>query len=221
MEQGAEASLRDIARRAGVGMGTLYRHFPNRDSLLEALLRSRFAALTARAESLLLAADPAAALLEWLAESVAFTHQHRGIIAPLMSAIDDPESALHSACVALRAAGTSLLTRAQQAGQARPDLSGDELFDLIAALAWLREQPSHAPRAERILAVLADAILTAASGGWSPTRQHAWRVTGTPAFNDQTPSGPRWSAPARRRDGRGLPASRRRCAAAGAAGAGR
>ncbi|MDU6673169.1 MAG: TetR/AcrR family transcriptional regulator, partial [Bradyrhizobium sp.] len=161
VEQGAEASLRDIARRAGVGMGTLYRHFPNRDSLLEALLRSRFAALTARAESLLLAADPAAALLEWLAESVAFTHQHRGIIAPLMSAIDDPESALHSACVALRAAGTSLLTRAQQAGQARPDLSGDELFDLIAALAWLREQPSHAPRAERILAVLADAILTA------------------------------------------------------------
>ncbi|MBK6219168.1 TetR/AcrR family transcriptional regulator, partial [Klebsiella pneumoniae] len=111
VEQGAEASLRDIARRAGVGMGTLYRHFPNRDSLLEAVLRSRFAALTARAESLLLAADPAAALLEWLAESVAFTHQHRGIIAPLMSAIDDPESALHSACVALRAAGTSLLTR--------------------------------------------------------------------------------------------------------------
>ena len=53
VEQGAEASLRDIARRAGVGMGTLYRHFPNRDSLLEALLRSRFAALTARAESLL------------------------------------------------------------------------------------------------------------------------------------------------------------------------
>ena len=149
VEQGAEASLRDIARRAGVGMGTLYRHFPNRDSLLEALLRSRFAALTA------------AALLEWLAESVAFTHQHRGIIAPLMSAIGDPESALHSACVALRAAGTSLLTRAQQAGLARPDLSGEELFDLIAALAWLREQPSHAPRAARILAVLADAILTA------------------------------------------------------------
>ncbi|MBE0104488.1 TetR family transcriptional regulator, partial [Klebsiella pneumoniae] len=50
---------------------------------------------------------------------------------------------------------------AQQAGLARPDLSGEELFDLIAALAWLREQPSHAPRAERILAVLADAILTA------------------------------------------------------------
>ncbi len=75
-----------------------------------------------------------------------------------MSAIDDPESALHCACVALRAAGTSLLTRAQQAGLARPDLSGEELFDLIAALAWLREQPSHAPRAERILAVLADAI---------------------------------------------------------------
>ncbi|SQC14037.1 TetR family transcriptional regulator [Klebsiella pneumoniae] len=161
-EQGAEASACAIspAGRASEWEPSIAT-FPNRDSLLEALLRSRFAALTARAESLLLAADPAAALLEWLAESVAFTHQHRGIIAPLMSAIDDPESALHSACVALRAAGTSLLTRAQQAGLARPDLSGEELFDLIAALAWLREQPSHAPRAERILAVLADAILTA------------------------------------------------------------
>ncbi len=62
-----------------------------------------------------------------------------------MSAIDDPESALHSACVALRAAGTSLLTRVQQAGLARPDLSGEELFDLIAALAWLREQPVPCP----------------------------------------------------------------------------
>ena len=51
-EQGAEASLRDIARRAGVGLGTLYRHFPRREALLEALLRTRFDALTTRAREL-------------------------------------------------------------------------------------------------------------------------------------------------------------------------
>ncbi|SQC42893.1 TetR family transcriptional regulator [Klebsiella pneumoniae] len=162
VEQGAEASLRDIARRAGLGMGTLYRHFPNRDSLLEALLRSRFAALTARAESLLLAADPAAALLEWLAESVAFTHQHRGIIAPLMSAIDDHgvRPAQRLRCPARRRYVAALPARSRPGWHGQIS-AGEELFDLIAALAWLREQPSHAPRAERILAVLADAILTA------------------------------------------------------------
>ncbi len=161
MEQGAEASLRDIARRAGVGMKNPLPPLSQPRQPAGSPAPQPLCGANRQAESLLLAADPAAALLEWLAESVAFTHQHRGIIAPLMSAIDDPESALHCACVALRAAGTSLLTRAQQAGLARPDLSGGELFDLIAALARLREQPSHAPRAERILAVLADAILTA------------------------------------------------------------
>ncbi len=63
-----------------------------------------------------------------------------------MSAIDDPESALHSACVALRAAGTSLLTRAQQAGLARPDLSGEELFDRSPRLRLRSNRPM--PRAQ-------------------------------------------------------------------------
>ncbi len=197
VEQGAEASLRDIARRAGVGMGTLYRHFPNRDSLLEALLRSRFAALTARAESLLLAADPAAALLEWLAESVAFTHQHRGIIAPLMSAIDDPESALHSACVALRASRyvAAYPRAAGRAGTARSQRRGAVRSDRRACLAAGATVPCPARRADFSGAGRRDPDCKA-GGGRSPTRQRAWRVTRTPAFNDQTPSEPRWSAPA-------------------------
>ncbi len=149
VEQGAEASLRDIARRAGVGMGTLYRHFPNRDSLLEALLRSRFAALTARAESLLLAADPAAALLEWLAESVAFTHQHRGIIAPLMSAIDDPESALHSAALPARRRYVAAYPRAAgRAGTARSQRRGAVRSDRRACLAAGATVPCPARRAD-------------------------------------------------------------------------
>ncbi|WP_313111516.1 helix-turn-helix domain-containing protein [Pseudescherichia sp.] len=159
IEQGADASLRDIARRAGVGLGTLYRHFPNREALLDVLLRSSFDTLTARAKELQASTDPAEALMLWLQETIAFTYAHRGIITPMMSAIEDPDSALHTSCITLRAAGASLLVRAQDDGKARPDLDGPELFDLIAALAWLREQPSHAPRADRLFSLIADAIL--------------------------------------------------------------
>ncbi len=159
MEEGANASLRDIARRAEVGLGTLYRHFPSREALLEALLRSSFEALATRADELQKSGDSADALMLWLQEIIAFTHEHRGVIAPMVNAIEDPNSALHASCITLRAAGAALLARAQADGRARADLNGSELFDLIAALAWLREQPSHAPRADRLFSVIAGAIL--------------------------------------------------------------
>ncbi|WP_251977146.1 TetR/AcrR family transcriptional regulator [Salinicola avicenniae] len=160
LEQGLEASLRDVARRAEVGMGTLYRHFPTREALLEALLRAEFEALALSAESLERAENPDAGLIQWLEEIIEFTYRHRGIIAPMMGAIEDEHSALHASCVALRAAGARLLSRAQQAGSARLDMNGEELFDLIAALAWLREQPAHASRAKRVFEIVTDAVLT-------------------------------------------------------------
>jgi AcrR family transcriptional regulator len=163
-EQGAEASLRDIARRADVGLGTLYRHFPNREALLDALLRSSFDELAERAKSLETSSASDKALVAWLKEIIAFTHEHRGIIAPMMSAIEEPDSALHASCATLRSAGASLLARAQKDGKARADLNGAELFDIIAALAWLREQSSHASRADRVFKVIVSAILTNRTG---------------------------------------------------------
>src|SRR5690625_3898399 len=148
-EQGADASLRDVARRAEVGLGTLYRHFPNRETLLEALLRSSFDDLAASAEALQTSDDSADALMRWLQEIIAFTHEHRGVIAPMVSAIEDPDSALHASCVTLRAAGAALLARAKADGKARPDIDGSVLYDLIAAISWLRQQPNHTPRAVR------------------------------------------------------------------------
>lgn len=158
-EQGANASLRDIARRAEVGLGTLYRHFPTREALLETLLRASFDALAAKAKKLELSDVPDEALVSWLQETIAFTHERRGIIALMMGAIEDPDSALHASCVTLRAAGAALLARAQAEGKARTDLTGEELFDLIAALAWLREQPTHALRADRLFNLIVSTIL--------------------------------------------------------------
>ncbi|MEU6733809.1 helix-turn-helix domain-containing protein [Streptomyces physcomitrii] len=159
-EQGVDTSMRDLARRAGVGLATLLRHFPTREALLDALLRTSFEELTVRAEDLAASGSAEDALLAWLRDCVSWTTTYRGVTVLMAAAIEDPDSALHASCTTLRAAGARLLERAQAAGTARGDLDGDELFALIAALAWLGDQPSFAPRAGHLFEVVASAILT-------------------------------------------------------------
>ncbi|MCU1528162.1 MAG: TetR family transcriptional regulator [Frondihabitans sp.] len=158
-EHGAEASLRDVARRADVGLGTLYRHFPTREALLEALLRADVDKLTSEAADLERVSTPENALQTWLRGCVALNHQYKGIAALLAAALKDPESALYESCVALHDIGARLLDRAQAAEVARPDIDGTDLFALVAALAWLYDQPALAPRADHLLDVIASAIL--------------------------------------------------------------
>ena len=85
------------------------------------------------------------ALFEWLRECVACAHEYRGVTSLMMAAIVDPESALHSSCITMRAAGTRLLARAQDIGIARTDIDGNDLFSLVVgALAWLSDQITSA-----------------------------------------------------------------------------
>ncbi|MFI0508584.1 TetR/AcrR family transcriptional regulator [Streptomyces sp. WSLK1-5] len=163
-EQGVDASLRDIARRAGVGLATLIRHFPTREALLEALLRTSFDELAAQAADLETAAEPDDALASWLRDFVACAHNYRGVVALMVTAIEDPESALHASCVAMRAAGTRLLVRAQERGVARTDIDGTDLFALAGSLAWLSDQPSLADRSAHLFDVVASAILRSPGG---------------------------------------------------------
>lgn len=158
--RGAEASLREIARTAGVGLGTLYRHFPTREALLEALLRASFDELTARAGELETSGSADEVLVSWLREAVAVAHNYSGAIASMVAAIADPNSALHASCVTMRAAGTRLLIRAQTECVARTDMDGTDLFALVGALAWLGDQPSLAPRMDHLFNIIASAILT-------------------------------------------------------------
>ncbi|WP_431958703.1 TetR/AcrR family transcriptional regulator [Nocardia lijiangensis] len=159
-EQGADVSLRDIARRAEVGLATLLRHFPTREALLDALLRTSFDELATKAGELEASKSPEDALAVWLRDCVACATEFRGVTTLMAAAIEDVESALHVSCVTMRAAGARLLVRAQGAGVARTDIDGTDLFALIAALAWLGDQPSLAPRADRLFEVVASAILT-------------------------------------------------------------
>lgn len=159
-EHGVDASMRDIARRADVGLATLLRHFPTREALFEALLRTNLDALTQKAGELEASNPPDEALASWFREGVAFVQSYGGVVALMASAHEDPDSALYATCTAVRSAGARLLLRAQAEGSARADMDGDDLFGLMSALGWLVGQPSFAPRADHLFQLIASAILT-------------------------------------------------------------
>src|SRR5699024_6092985 len=165
IEHGVDASLRDIARRAEVGLGTLYRHFPTREALLEALLRTSLDKLTHEAGELETSDAPDEALVSWLRDAVSFTHSYSGVVDLMAAALADSDSALHASCASLRSAGARLLARAQDERLARADMDGTDLFGLIGALAWLGDQPAFAPRGDHLFEVIASAILTDRSTG--------------------------------------------------------
>lgn len=85
-EHGVDASMRDIARRADVGLATLLRHFPTREALFEALLRTNLEALTQKAGELETSKPPDEALVSWVREQVAFVQSYSGVVALMASA---------------------------------------------------------------------------------------------------------------------------------------
>lgn len=159
-EQGADASMRDIARRAEVGLATLLRHFPTREALFDALLRSNLDALTQKASELETSKPPGEALLSWFRDGVEFTHSFSGVTTFMASAHANPESALYASCSKVHTAGERLLHRAQTEGSARADIDGGDLFALMSGLGWLFDQPSFAPRADHLFHIIAGAIMT-------------------------------------------------------------
>ncbi|WP_433256447.1 TetR/AcrR family transcriptional regulator [Streptosporangium sp. CA-135522] len=158
-EHGTDASLRDVARRAGVGIGTLYRHFPTREALLEALVGHGFDGLSAAAEELLTAESPGDALISWLRDLAAGTTTYHGLPASVMAAVHDEESWLHESCAAMRAGGARLLTRAQEAGAVRSDVTMEELLALVAGISWVSERiPAQADLADRLLSLTMEGV---------------------------------------------------------------
>ncbi|WP_327149581.1 TetR/AcrR family transcriptional regulator [Nocardia sp. NBC_01329] len=155
-EHGTDAALEEIARAAKVGIGTLYRHFPTRDALLEALLHDRFSALSEQGAGLLKAESPRIALITWLRAFVTSSNRYRGLPASVVETLNNEESRLYASCHAMQDAGERLLVRAQQAGEVRPDLQGDELLLLAASISWAGEHRTNST--ERFLTLLVEGI---------------------------------------------------------------
>jgi AcrR family transcriptional regulator len=136
-EHGVTGSLDAIAKDAGVGAGTLYRHFPSREALLAALLSARDKEIGVRRDQIVSTiADAGDALDEWLNALIDWAGAFDGLPEPLRAAIGEEASPLTSTCQGYITVTDEFLTQAQDAGQARPDVRGRDLFLLALAVSW-------------------------------------------------------------------------------------
>jgi len=133
-ESGTEAPLEEVARRAGVGQGTLYRQFPTRDHLFAAIMSESIDLLDRTARDLLTAPDPWEALVRWLRLYDESAARYRGMTRRVAEGIADDDSPVAAACASMRASFGELFDRARSAGLVRPDLTALQLFTMISAL---------------------------------------------------------------------------------------
>ncbi|MFC4894673.1 TetR/AcrR family transcriptional regulator [Streptosporangium amethystogenes subsp. fukuiense] len=151
---GADASMEQIARTAGVGSATVRRHFPSRHALLKAVFRERVESLCAHARDLTGRADTRAALLEWLSAVIADAATIRGLaVALTRDRAAGPDVAHENCCSAqLTEAGEPLVRRAADDGALTPGVTIADLLTLVTGIALATEHhPDPAAEADRLL----------------------------------------------------------------------
>jgi AcrR family transcriptional regulator len=157
---GADASLEAVARRAGVGIGTLYRHFPTREALFEAVYRREVEQLGDLAEQLKNEPRPVEALRRWLRSNVEFVATKKGMSAALtVAAQASPKLRSYSFDRLTQAAGL-LLDRAIAAGEIRSDISAEDLLRTLFGMCMMHDQPDWQPNVLRLLDVFIDGLRT-------------------------------------------------------------
>jgi AcrR family transcriptional regulator len=148
--KGTSAPLEEVAERAGLGIGTLYRHFPTRQALFEAVYVDEVEAM-ARAAADLAELPPWEALSQWLHQYVGFAATKRALNEALMEA--DPNSNVLLTCrTAITGAGTALVERAQRAGVVRDDTDFMDVVRMVGAIAMV---PTEDPEQKQRLLELA------------------------------------------------------------------
>jgi AcrR family transcriptional regulator len=159
-ERGGDIVLEDIARDAGVGIGTLYRHFPTRQDLLEAAFLDEAVELRQRAEALSTAPATLDALIEWLRFQMDFGAHGRSMGAAVMNAKHIEGSEIQVACSTMRDAGTVLLRRAQEAGEVRADIEMVDVLRLMHGIVLANEQATDQSRRTQMFDVVIAGIRT-------------------------------------------------------------
>ncbi|HMC40614.1 MAG TPA: TetR family transcriptional regulator [Acidimicrobiales bacterium] len=155
-EQGGDASMEAIAKEAGVGVGTLYRHFPKRIDVVEAVWRDDVGTLVGGPEGALAELDPWAALEAWLRSYVDYAHSKRVYLNELHEAFEKQPDLKSATRDRIYAACAQALTRAQEAGVARTDIDAEDLMQLVSPMCT---SPTLEPgQGDRLISMVLDGL---------------------------------------------------------------
>ena len=155
---GPDASLEAVAKEAGVGIGTLYRHFPTREDLFEAVYRREVQQLVELAEELRDAPAPVDALRRWLRSNVEFVATKKGMSAALAIAVHGSSDLAAFTFDRLTKAVGALLARAIVAGEIRSDISPEDLLRALVGMCYMHDQPGWQKSVMRLVDVFVDGL---------------------------------------------------------------
>jgi AcrR family transcriptional regulator len=155
-EKGADAPLEEVARRAGVGIGTLYRHFPTRLDLQAAVFRTQVSTVCGRGDALLETAPPGQAFAAWIRALASYLVTKRGLSRALIEAVGVESELITSCWMAMRETTERLLVNGQQAGVIRPDVTATDVMRLIHGVAVSTEKEPD--RADLLLSIALDGL---------------------------------------------------------------
>jgi AcrR family transcriptional regulator len=157
-QHGIDASLEDIARKAEVGVGTLYRHFPTRDALLEAVFRNNVDQLSEAADRLLATLPPAEALAQWMQEFVSYVAAKKGMAAHLKTVVSAESDLFAYSHSRMDAAIGKLVAAARESGAIRPDAEPEDILRALGGVCMMAEGPGWQDQACRISRLLMDGL---------------------------------------------------------------
>jgi AcrR family transcriptional regulator len=155
---GADASLEAVAKHAGVGIGTLYRHFPTREALFEAVYRHEVQQLSELAEQLKDESSPVEALRRWLHSDIELVATKKGMAAALALAVHGPSELYAESLERLAKAVGVLLDRAVAAGEIRADVSPKDLLRALVGMCYMHDQPGWQTSVLRLMDIFVDGL---------------------------------------------------------------
>ncbi|CAN5613898.1 TetR/AcrR family transcriptional regulator [soil metagenome] len=160
-EQGYDASLDEVAKRAGVGAGTLYRHFPQRENLIDAIMQSWVdRVVDATDKALTFEGDDRSLLLNWFVTYVELISYHKGGPAKITSALGDEQSPIRTKCQVLSSANQRVIDALSERNVLRPGVDAVQVCRLVGGVATVADNSDLDPTlVEPLLAVVADGLL--------------------------------------------------------------
>jgi AcrR family transcriptional regulator len=153
-ERGGEVTFDEIAKRAGVGIGTLYRHFPTRDAMLQAVYRHEVEQLAAAADTLLETMQPLDALRAWLRLFVDYIGTKKIIVPALNAATSDNAALFEYSSAQVRMTADRLVVRAIENGDVQQDVRGLDLLYAVFGFSKAGDEADWVPRAYRLIDIL-------------------------------------------------------------------